>query len=89
MPIQAQFSQMRPVAVSHSVGPRFPLYPPGAPGLGQPFLYGQHFPAIPPQVSNLEKASSLDVDICNCILFFPHLLMLGPFYEILSDSKCY
>lgn len=49
--MQAQFSQMRPVAISPSVGPRMPLYPPGAPGLGQQFLYGQGPPAmIPPQV---------------------------------------
>ncbi|KAG2390351.1 Polyadenylate-binding protein [Vigna angularis] len=48
--LQAQFSQMRPVAISPSVGPRMPLYPPGAPGLGQQFLYGQGPPAmIPPQ----------------------------------------
>ena len=34
-----------------SVAPRIPMYPPGAPGLGQQFLYGQAPPAIiPPQV---------------------------------------
>lgn len=34
-----------------SVAPRMPMYPPGAPGLGQQFLYGQGPPAIiPPQV---------------------------------------
>lgn len=49
--MQAQFSQMRPVAITPSVAPRMPLYPPGAPGLGQQFLYGQGPPAmIPPQV---------------------------------------
>ena len=48
--LQAQFSQMRPVAMTPSVAPRMPLYPPGAPGLGQQFLYGQGPPAmIPPQ----------------------------------------
>ncbi|KAK7291107.1 hypothetical protein RIF29_05998 [Crotalaria pallida] len=48
--LQAQFSQMRPVALSPSVAPRMQLYPPGAPGLGQQFLYGQGPPAmIPPQ----------------------------------------
>ncbi|XP_027330415.1 polyadenylate-binding protein 2-like isoform X1 [Abrus precatorius] len=48
--LQAQFSQMRPVAITPSVAPRMPLYPPGAPGLGQQFLYGQGPPAmIPPQ----------------------------------------
>ncbi|XVE70117.1 hypothetical protein DITRI_Ditri10aG0045600 [Diplodiscus trichospermus] len=49
--LQAQFSQMRPLAIP-SVAPRMPLYPPGAPGLGQQFLYGQAPPAIiPPQAS--------------------------------------
>ncbi|KAK7321679.1 hypothetical protein VNO77_32543 [Canavalia gladiata] len=48
--LQAQFSQMRPVTITPSVAPRMPLYPPGAPGLGQQFLYGQGPPAmIPPQ----------------------------------------
>ncbi|XP_037493921.1 LOW QUALITY PROTEIN: polyadenylate-binding protein 2 [Jatropha curcas] len=48
--LQAQFSQMRPVAMSPSVAPRMPMYSPGAPGLGQQFLYGQAPPAIiPPQ----------------------------------------
>ncbi|XP_004499044.1 polyadenylate-binding protein 2-like [Cicer arietinum] len=48
--LQAQFSQMRPVAITPSVAPRMPLYPPGAPGLGQQFMYGQGPPAmIPPQ----------------------------------------
>ncbi|XVF39895.1 hypothetical protein PTKIN_Ptkin01aG0069700 [Pterospermum kingtungense] len=47
--LQAQFSQMRPLAVP-SVTPRIPIYPSGAPGLGQQFLYGQAPPAIiPPQ----------------------------------------
>ncbi|CAL0322472.1 unnamed protein product [Lupinus luteus] len=47
--LQAQFSQMRPVSVT-PVAPRMQLYPPGAPGLGQQFLYGQGPPAmIPPQ----------------------------------------
>ncbi|KAL5559067.1 hypothetical protein UlMin_035278 [Ulmus minor] len=49
--LQAQFSQMRPVAIAPSMAPRgMPMYPPGAPGLGQQFLYGQAPPAmIPPQ----------------------------------------
>ncbi|TQE10688.1 hypothetical protein C1H46_003591 [Malus baccata] len=49
--LQAQFSQMRPVAMAPSVAPRgMPMYPPGAPGLGQQFMYGQAPPAIiPPQ----------------------------------------
>uniref|UniRef100_A0A7C9A5L2 Polyadenylate-binding protein n=2 Tax=Opuntia streptacantha TaxID=393608 RepID=A0A7C9A5L2_OPUST len=47
--LQAQFSQMRPVAMPPSVGPRMPMYP-GAPGLGQQLYYGQAPPAmIPPQ----------------------------------------
>ncbi|KAK7351631.1 hypothetical protein VNO77_11220 [Canavalia gladiata] len=47
--LQAQFSQMRPVAIAPSVAPRMPLYPQGAPGIGQQFLYGQAPPAIIPQ----------------------------------------
>ncbi|KAF5740663.1 polyadenylate-binding protein 2-like [Tripterygium wilfordii] len=44
--LQAQFSQMRPIAMTPPVAPRMPMYPPGAPGLGQQFLYGQAPPAI-------------------------------------------
>ncbi|KAL9359593.1 hypothetical protein Peur_047716 [Populus x canadensis] len=47
--LQAQFSQMRPVAMAPSVAPRMQIYPPGAPGLGQQFLYGQGPPAMIPQ----------------------------------------
>ncbi|GAB4838712.1 poly(A) binding protein Pab2 [Ancistrocladus abbreviatus] len=48
--LQAQFSQIRPVAMPPSVAPRMPLYPPGGPGLGQQIYYGQAPPAIiPPQ----------------------------------------
>nr|DAD21494.1 TPA_asm: hypothetical protein HUJ06_022957 [Nelumbo nucifera] len=48
--LQAQFSQMRPVAMSPSVAPRVPMYPPGGPGLGQQIFYGQGPPTlIPPQ----------------------------------------
>ncbi|KAJ9159529.1 hypothetical protein P3X46_025035 [Hevea brasiliensis] len=48
--LQAQFSQMRPVAMPPSVAPRMPMYPPGGPGLGQQIFYGQAPPAIiPPQ----------------------------------------
>ncbi|KAA8545851.1 hypothetical protein F0562_020698 [Nyssa sinensis] len=48
--LQAQFSQMRPVAIAPSVAPRMPMYPPGGPGLGQQIFYGQAPPAImPPQ----------------------------------------
>ncbi|GMI91138.1 poly(A) binding protein 2, ARABIDOPSIS POLY(A) BINDING 2, POLY(A) BINDING PROTEIN 2 [Hibiscus trionum] len=46
--LQAQFSQMRPLAIS-SVTPRIPMYPSGSPGIGQQFLYGQGPPAIIPQ----------------------------------------
>ncbi|KAK4768727.1 hypothetical protein SAY87_003868 [Trapa incisa] len=45
--LQAQFSQMRPIGLAPSVGPRMPMYPPGAPGLGQQFLYGQGPTAFP------------------------------------------
>ncbi|CAD5187550.1 polyadenylate-binding protein 2 [Musa acuminata AAA Group] len=47
--LQAQFSQMRPVAMPPSVAPRVPLYPPGGPGLGQPLFYGQPPALVPPQ----------------------------------------
>ncbi|CAN6450964.1 unnamed protein product [Victoria cruziana] len=48
--LQAQFAQMRPVALTPSVNPRVPIYPPGGPGLGQQIFYGQGPPAIiPPQ----------------------------------------
>ncbi|KAG5251249.1 polyadenylate-binding protein [Salix suchowensis] len=47
--LQAQFTQMRPVAMAPSVAPRMQMYPPGAPGLGQQFLYGQGPPAMIPQ----------------------------------------
>lgn len=48
--LQAQFSQMRPVAMPPSVAPRMPMYPPGGPGLGGQMYYGQGPPAImPPQ----------------------------------------
>ncbi|KAF5747013.1 polyadenylate-binding protein 2-like [Tripterygium wilfordii] len=40
--LQAQFSQMRPIAMT----PRMPMYPPGGPGLGQHFVYGQAPPAM-------------------------------------------
>lgn len=52
--IQAQFSQMRPVAMTSSVAPRMPMYPPGGPGLGQQIFYGQAPPAIiPSQVNSI------------------------------------
>lgn len=48
---QAQFSQMRPVVMPPSVGPRMPMYPPGIPGVGQQLFYGQPPPAfVNPQV---------------------------------------
>lgn len=49
--LQAQFQQMRPVAMAPSMmAPRMPMYPPGAPGMGQQLFYGQAPPAmIPPQ----------------------------------------
>ncbi|CAI0445896.1 unnamed protein product [Linum tenue] len=46
--LQAQFSQMRPLAMPPSVAPRMPMYPPGAPGMGQQIFYGQAPPAIIP-----------------------------------------
>ncbi|EPS62510.1 hypothetical protein M569_12280, partial [Genlisea aurea] len=48
--LQAQFSQVRPIAMAPSIGPRMPLYPPVAAGIGQQLFYGQAPPAmIPPQ----------------------------------------
>ncbi|XP_042433153.1 polyadenylate-binding protein 2-like isoform X1 [Zingiber officinale] len=47
--LQAHFSQIRPVPTQASVAPRVPLYPHGAPGLGQPLFYGQPPPALVPQ----------------------------------------
>ncbi|KAG9137050.1 hypothetical protein Leryth_018999 [Lithospermum erythrorhizon] len=48
--LQAQFSQLRPIAVAPSVAPRMPMYAPTGPGMGQQIFYGQHPPAIiPPQ----------------------------------------
>uniref|UniRef100_A0A162A4R8 PABP n=1 Tax=Daucus carota subsp. sativus TaxID=79200 RepID=A0A162A4R8_DAUCS len=44
--LQAQFSQMRPVAMAPSMAPRMPMYPPGAPGMGQQLFYGQAPPAM-------------------------------------------
>ncbi|KAI7729408.1 hypothetical protein M8C21_010246, partial [Ambrosia artemisiifolia] len=47
--LQAQFSQMRPIAMAPTVAPRMPMYPPGGPGLGQQLFYGQQPTFIPPQ----------------------------------------
>ncbi|KAK6115936.1 hypothetical protein DH2020_008205 [Rehmannia glutinosa] len=47
--LQAQFSQMRPVAMPASIAPRMPMFPPGAPGMGQQLFYGQAPALIPPQ----------------------------------------
>ena len=46
--LQAQFAQMRPIAMGPTVGPRVPMYPPGGPGIGQQIFYGQGPPAIIP-----------------------------------------
>ncbi|XP_076919472.1 polyadenylate-binding protein 2-like [Bidens hawaiensis] len=48
--LQAQFSQMRPLAMAPAGAPRMPMFPPGGPGLGQQMFYGQAQPTfIPPQ----------------------------------------
>ncbi|GAB2267572.1 poly(A) binding protein Pab2 [Dionaea muscipula] len=48
--LQAQFSQMRPIAMAQPVGPRMPIYPPGGPGIGPQMYYGQGpTTMIPPQ----------------------------------------
>lgn len=44
--LQAQFSQMRPVAMAPSMAPRMPMYSPAAPGMGQQLFYGQAPPAM-------------------------------------------
>lgn len=63
--MQAQFSQMRPMAMPPSVAPRMPMYPPGHPGLGQQFLYGQAPPAIiPPQVITVDYFGFAVLSIC-------------------------
>ncbi|CAL0313570.1 unnamed protein product [Lupinus luteus] len=46
--LQAQFAQLRPVAIAPSAGPRVPLYPPGGPGIGQQIFYGQGPPGLIP-----------------------------------------
>ncbi|KAK1405757.1 putative polyadenylate-binding protein 8-like [Heracleum sosnowskyi] len=46
--LQAQFSQVRPVAVPPSVAPQMPIYPPGAASFGQQIFYGQGPVAINP-----------------------------------------
>ncbi|KAJ0983853.1 hypothetical protein J5N97_002209 [Dioscorea zingiberensis] len=47
--LQAQFSQMQPLAMPQTVAPRLPMYPPGAPGMGQQLFYGQGPTLIPSQ----------------------------------------
>ncbi|KAL4273665.1 hypothetical protein GQ457_13G007310 [Hibiscus cannabinus] len=48
--LQAQFSQMRSLAMGPSVAPRMPMYSPSGPGLGQQIFYGQGPPTMfPPQ----------------------------------------
>ncbi|KAF5786968.1 hypothetical protein HanRHA438_Chr10g0460061 [Helianthus annuus] len=48
--LQAQFSQMRPIAMGPAGAPRMPMFPPGGHGLGQQMFYGQAQPTfIPPQ----------------------------------------
>ncbi|KAF8112763.1 hypothetical protein N665_0062s0106 [Sinapis alba] len=47
--LQAQFSQVRPMAMPPSVGPRMQMYPPGGPGIGQQMFYGQGPPPMIPQ----------------------------------------
>ncbi|KAJ0744167.1 hypothetical protein HanPI659440_Chr10g0384511 [Helianthus annuus] len=48
--LQAQFSQMRPIAMGPAGAPRMPMFPPGGHSLGQQMFYGQAQPTfIPPQ----------------------------------------
>ncbi|VFQ86845.1 unnamed protein product [Cuscuta campestris] len=46
--LQAQYSQIQPVTMAPSLGHRMPVYPAGAPGIGQQVFYGQ---APPPMFS--------------------------------------
>ncbi|KAG0461604.1 hypothetical protein HPP92_021901 [Vanilla planifolia] len=46
--LQAQFSQMRPVALPPNVAPRVPVYPAGTPNMGQQIFYGQAPPTLIP-----------------------------------------
>lgn len=78
-PMQAQFAQMRPPAMVAPVNPRMPMYPTGAPGLGQQIFYGQGPPAIiPPQVIFLVflvfLLSFLVLLLLHIVLFFSSLL---------------
>lgn len=50
--MQAQFSQMRPIASAPTVAPRMPMYPPGGPGVGQQIFHGQQPIYIPTQVKS-------------------------------------
>lgn len=70
--VQAQFSQMRPVAMTPSVAPRMPMYPPGGPGLGQQIFYGQGPPAIIPS----QVTFSLDCSILSRAVYFSFSLLL-------------
>lgn len=47
--LQFQFAQMRPMPMGPPMGPRMPMFPPGAPGVGQHMFYGQAPPLMPPQ----------------------------------------
>ncbi|KAK6946081.1 Polyadenylate-binding protein/Hyperplastic disc protein [Dillenia turbinata] len=62
--LQAQFAQMRPVAMAPSVAPPMPIYPPGRPGLGQQIFYGQAPPTIIPPQINLHFENCNDALAC-------------------------
>lgn len=76
--VQAQFSQMRPVAMAPAVAPRMPMYPPGGPGLGQQIFYGQAPPAImPPQVSLIMITFLLHVSHSkSCRILFYYIFLV-------------
>ncbi|KAI3802402.1 hypothetical protein L1987_30534 [Smallanthus sonchifolius] len=77
--LQAQFSQMRPVAMSPSMmAPRMPMYPPGAPGMGQQLFYGQAPPAIIPPQLLLAKHN---LCISFCILLVHLMVPRGRMYR--------
>lgn len=75
---------MRPVAIAPTLAPRMPMYPPGAPGLGQQLFYGQAPPAIiPPQVQTVWLTFiclSLFLSFSACFphrSFYEHILFTG------------
>ncbi|KAL8100662.1 hypothetical protein AgCh_032788 [Apium graveolens] len=66
---QAQFSQMRRVAIPPTVAHRMPMYPPGAAGFGQQLFYGQGPPAMFPSQETFKS--------CWLLVLFIILMAVG------------